>query len=159
MFRRLLRQLFLWRLNQERPTVIRLGLETMVMDNDEALVREGCQPTYKKVKGVQPLQLTWGPFIVDALFRGGKKHGSAGDEAAWIVRDTLTFVRRRYRADVPIVVAMDIGFFDQKLFRAFEELGIDYVCTGKLYDDLTQRARGMDPSLWSTYDNGRQLWE
>ncbi len=136
-----------------------LGLDTMVMDNDEARMREGCQPTYKKVKGFQPLQLTWGPFIVDALFRGGKKHGNAGDTAARVVRDTVTFVRRRYRADVPIVVAMDSGFFDRKLFRAFEELGIGYVCTGKLYDDLTDRARSMDPSLWSTYDNGHQLWE
>lgn len=159
MFRPLLRQLFLWRLNEEQPTVIRLGLDTMVMDNDEARVRQGCQATYEKVKGFQPLQLTWGPFIVDALFRGGKKHGNAGNTAARIVRDTVNLIRRKYRADVPIVVAMDSGFFDQKLFRAFEELGIGYVCTGKLYDDLTDQARGMDPSLWSTYDNGRQLWE
>jgi hypothetical protein len=38
MFRRLLRQLFLWRLKRERPAVIRLGLDTAVMDNDEARV-------------------------------------------------------------------------------------------------------------------------
>jgi hypothetical protein len=159
MFRRLLRQLFLWVLRQVEPPVIRLGLDTMVMDNDEATVREGCQPTYKKVKGFQPLQLTWGPFIIDALFRGGKKNGNAGDVAARMVRDTVNFIRRKYRADVPIILAVDSGFFDQKLFRAFEELGIGYVCTGKLYEDVTELARGMDPSLWSTYDNGHQLWE
>jgi len=54
---------------------------------------------------------------------------------------------------------VDSGFFDQKLFRAFEELGIGYVCTGKLHEDVTELARGMDSSLWSTYDNGYQLWE
>jgi hypothetical protein len=31
----------------------------MVLDNDEALRREGCDPTYKKVKGFQPLHLIW----------------------------------------------------------------------------------------------------
>jgi len=158
-FRHLLRQLFLWRLREERPAVIRLGLDSMVMDNDEAEARQGCQPTYKKVKGFQPLQLTWGPFIIDAVFRGGKKHGNAGEVAARMVRDMVRFIRRKYRADVPIVLATDSGFFDQKLFRAFEDLGIGYVCTGKLYEDITGLAQGMDPSGWSTYDNGHQLWE
>lgn len=50
-FRRLLKWLFLWRLRLEKPEVIVFGLDTMVMDNDEAEKREGCQPTYKKVKG------------------------------------------------------------------------------------------------------------
>jgi len=159
MFRRLLRQLFLWRLNSERPSVLRLGLDSMVMDNDEAVARQGCQPTYKKVKGFQPLQLTWGPFMVDALFRGGKKHGNAGDAAGKMVRDLVSFVRKHYRSDVPIVVALDSGFFDQKLFERFEELGIGYLCTGKLYEDLTSVARGMDRSGWSQFDNGHQLWE
>lgn len=159
MFRRLLLRLFLWELKKVRPSVIRLGLDSMVMDNDEAQARQGCEPTYKKVKGFQPLQLTWGPFVIDALFRGGKKHGNAGVAAGNMVRDTATFIRKHYRADVPIVVAMDSGFFDQKLFRLFEEHRIGYVCTGKLYDDVTDLARGMDPSLWSTYDNGHQLWE
>jgi len=159
MFRRLLRRLFLWRLEQEQPSLIRLGLDSMVMDNDEAEARQGCQPTYKKVKGFQPLQLTWGRLIVDALFRGGKKHGNAGEAAGHMVRDLVHFIRRHYRSDVPIVIAMDSGFFDQKLFAQFEKLGIGYVCTGKLYSDLTELARGTDPSLWSTHDNGHQLWE
>lgn len=159
MFRRLLLRLFLWELKKVRPSVIRLGLDSMVMDNDEAQARQGCEPTYKKVKGFQPLQLTWGPFVIDALFRGGKKHGNAGVAAGNMVRDTASFIRKHYRADVPIVVAMDSGFFDQKLFRLFEEQRIGYVCTGKLYDDVTDLARGMDPSLWHTYDNGHQLWE
>lgn len=158
MFRRLLRRLFLWRLQQAEPAVVVLGLDSMVLDNDDAQVRQGCQPTYKKVKGFQPLQLTWDAFVVDAVFRGGKKNGNAGAVARKTVQTAVRFIRRHYRPDVPIVVRVDSGFFDQKLFRAFEALGIGYVCTGKLYDDITARAQVEDP-LWQRYDNGRQLWE
>lgn len=159
MFRRLLRWLFAWRLNLGEPDVVILGMDTMVMDNDEAEAREGSQPTYKKVKGFQPLQLTWGAFVIDALFRGGKKNGNAGDQAGKMVKQGVAFIRKHYREDVPIVVRLDSGFFDQKLFRLFEEIGIGYVCSGKLLDDITDLARGMDSSLWSEYDNGRQLWQ
>jgi hypothetical protein len=58
-FRWVLQELFLWRLRQKKPRMVVLTLDTMVMDNDEALQREGCDPTYKKVKGFQPLQLIW----------------------------------------------------------------------------------------------------
>jgi hypothetical protein len=40
-FRRLLLGLFLWRLQITKPAYILLGLDTMVMDNDEAKKREG----------------------------------------------------------------------------------------------------------------------
>ena len=159
MFRQLLRQLFLWQLKQSRPAVIVLGLDTMVMDNDEAEARQGCQPTYKKVKGFQPLQLTWGPFVIDALFRGGKKNGNAGDVAGKVVKRAVAFIRKHYRQDVAIILRTDSGFFDQKLFRPFEKLGIGYICSGKLYDDITDRARATDSSAWSEYDNGHQLWQ
>lgn len=56
-FRWGLKQLFVWRLQLHRPSVVQLTLDTMVMENDEALKREGCDPTYKKVKGFQPLPL------------------------------------------------------------------------------------------------------
>jgi hypothetical protein len=67
-FRRVLLRLFLWRLKVEQPRVIVLGLDSMVKDNDDAQIRQGYQPTYRKVKGFQPLQLTCGPFVVDAVF-------------------------------------------------------------------------------------------
>ena len=139
--------------------MVLLGLDTMVMDNDEALRRQGCQPTYKKVKGFQPLQLTWGPFVVDALFRGGKKNGNDGDTAGKIVTHAATFLRKRYDEEVAVIVRMDAGFFDQKLFRTFEEAGIGYVCSGNLEDDITDLAREAGSSQWSEYDNGRQLWQ
>ncbi|MEX1256422.1 MAG: transposase [Gemmatimonadota bacterium] len=158
-FRRVLRQLWLWRLRLEKPEVIVLGLDTMVMDNDEAELREGCQPTYRKVKGFQPLQLTWGPFVVDGLFRGGKKNGNAGEAAANLVRDSVAFLRRHYRRDAAILLRLDAGFFDKKLFRRFEELEIGYVCGGRLQADIVDAAQGMKPEEWFIHDNGHQLWE
>jgi hypothetical protein len=49
LFRRLLQTLFLWRLQITKPDVIELGIDTMVMDNDDALCRKGVKPTYKKI--------------------------------------------------------------------------------------------------------------
>ena len=60
LFRKVLHRLFVWRLTVEQPELITLGIDTMVMDNDEAKKREGVEPTYKKVKGFQPLQMYWG---------------------------------------------------------------------------------------------------
>ena len=56
LFRRLLQDLFLWRLKARKPRVVLLDLDTMVMDNDDAQHREGVDPTYKKRKGFQPLR-------------------------------------------------------------------------------------------------------
>lgn len=58
LFRHLLQRLFLWRLRLAQPEVVMLGLDTMVMDNDEAPKRHGVKPTYKRVKGFQPLQMS-----------------------------------------------------------------------------------------------------
>jgi hypothetical protein len=99
LFRRLLQQLFLWRLKLAKPTVIELGIDTMVMDNDEAKKRHGVQPTYKKKAGFQPLQMTWGRFIVDAVFRGGKKHSNHGDTVQQMLTHMVHKIRSCYRKD------------------------------------------------------------
>jgi hypothetical protein len=159
LLRRLLQRLFLWRLNLARPAVVLLGLDTMVLDNDEALKRQGVEPTYKKVKGFQPLQVTWGRFIVDAVFRSGSKHSNHGDTAEQTLRHLVAEIRRHYRADVPMVVRLDSGFFDQKLFAALEELGVGYIGGGKMYADIQAYARQQDRSGWTPYRDGRHEWE
>ena len=68
-YRSVLNELFIWRLRQEKPKVVILHLDTMVLDNNDAKSREGCNVTYKKVLGFQPLQINWGPYIVDMHFR------------------------------------------------------------------------------------------
>ncbi len=46
----MLQHLFLWRLNLERPEVVVLNIDTMVMDNDDAPKRHGVKPIYKKIR-------------------------------------------------------------------------------------------------------------
>jgi hypothetical protein len=132
LFHKVLQKFFLWRLHIVKPMIIILGLDTMVMDNDEALKRYGVKPTYKKVKGFQPLQMTLGRFIIDAFFRSGNKHSNHSDDAEKMVRGIVELIRKHHREYVPIVISLDRGFFDQKLFRLFECLQIGYICGGKL---------------------------
>jgi hypothetical protein len=80
-YRTILNELFIWRLKEEKPSVITLHLDTMVLDNNDAKKREGCNSTYKKVLGFQPLQINWGPYIVDMHFRSGEKHSNHGNDA------------------------------------------------------------------------------
>ncbi len=158
-FRKLLQALFLWRLQMVNPALIMLGLDTMPMNNDDAEKREGVKPTYKKEKGFQPINLTWCRFIIDTIFRSGDKHSNHGDDAAKMVKRIVALIRKRYREDVPIVIRLDSGFFDQKLFEVFESLGIGYICGGKLYDDLKVIVSNSDQSLWKVYENENQVWE
>ena len=158
LFRRLLLHLFLWRLKLEAPPVVILGIDAMVMDNDEANVRHGVEPTYKKVKGFAPLQMTWGRFLIDAVFRGGKKHSNSGDSVEKMVRHVVTLIRKHYRGDVPIIVRLDSGFFDQKLFELVEELDVGYVCVGKLYGDIKAYAAAVPACAWSQYKRPDKVW-
>lgn len=159
LYRRLLQQLFMWRLRMVKPAVIELGMDTMVMDNDEARKRHGVQPTYKKVKGFQPLQMTWGRFIIDAVFRGGKKHSNDEDTAVQMVTHIVAFIRKHYGKNVPIIIRLDAGFFDQKLFQVFEELGIGYICSGKIYEEMKTMAERTESSQWGQYQNKLQSWD
>ena len=98
LLRSLLMRLFLWRLRIRNPNVIVLGLDTMVMDNDDAVKREGVKPTYKKVLGFAPLQMTWGRYIVDAIFRHGDTHSNHGQDAIKILRHAVRMIRKIGRA-------------------------------------------------------------
>lgn len=159
LFRKVLQKLFLWRLRIAKPAVIVLGLDTMVMDNDEAEKRHGVKPTYKKVKGFQPLQMTWGRFIIDAIFRSGDKHSNHSNDVEKMFRRIVELIRKHYREDVPVVIRMDSGFFDQNLFRVFESLKVGYICGGKLYEDIGVYVYGIDRSFWSRYENRNQVWD
>jgi len=159
LFRGLLKRLFLWRLKVKGPSLIVLGLDPMVMDNNEAQVREGVEPTYKRVKGFQPLHLTWGRFIVDAVFRSGSKHSNHSDTVEKMITHMVRSIRDNYREDIPIIVRMDSGFFDQGLFEVFEALGIGYICGGRIYDDIKGYISLLDRACWGRLDKGEGVWE
>jgi hypothetical protein len=160
LFRRLLQTLFIWRLKIKQPEVIELGIDTMVMDNDDAQCRHGVKPTYKRKKGFQPLQMNWGSLIVDAVFRGGNKHSNHGDTVQHMTGHMVKKIRNQYRKDIPIIIRMDSGFFDQKIFKHCENLNIGYVCGGKMYKDIKSLAEGTGDQAWSRYCSGKKdAWE
>ncbi len=161
LFRRLLQKLFLWRLQITRPDIIELGIDTMVMDNDDAVCRQGVKPTYKKKKGFQPLQMNWGRFIVDAVFRSGDRHSNHGDTVQKMILHIVIMIRRHYRWDVPIIIRMDSGFFDQKIFKRCEALQIGYICGGRIYKDIKNMAGNWEPSSWKRFKSKKkeQVWE
>ena len=160
-FRRLLLQLFLWRLRLEAPKVIIIGLDTMVMDNDDALTREGVKPTYKKILGFAPLQMTWGRFIIDAIFRSGDTHSNHADHALKMIKYIVKMVRTRYSQSVPIIVRMDSGFIDQKLFNATEALGIGYICGGRFLPDIKTLVKNTPESAYQHHfgKTEEDVWE
>lgn len=159
LFRRLLQKLFIWRLKITRPSVIILGLDAMILDNDDAKCRHGVEPTYKKVKGFGALQLSWGRFLIDSVFRGGSKHSNHEDTAKKMVRHAVSQIQKHYSTEVPIVVRFDSGFFDKDLFGSHEEQHIGYIGTGKLYKDIKHFVSSADPSYWGSYENSRQIWD
>jgi hypothetical protein len=160
LFRRLLQRLFIWRLHITQPEIVELGIDTMVMDNDDAHCRHGVKPTYKKKKGFQPLQMNWRRLIVDAVFRGGDKHSNHGDTVQKMIRHIVKMIRKQYRQNIPIIIRMDSGFFDQKIFDVCETLKIGYVCGGKLYQDIKAVAGQAGDEDWTRYCSGKKdYWE
>ncbi|GAX61743.1 NAD-dependent aldehyde dehydrogenase [Candidatus Scalindua japonica] len=152
-FRKILRKMFIWRLRRENPEVIDLTLDTMVMDNDEAQKRYGVQPTYKKVKGFQPLQAIWNGKIVDAVFRGGKKHSNYGNTVVNMMRDLVRVIREEYSETVTIIVRLDSGFFDEKILQACDNLGVGFICTGKMYKGVKEYVGVQLEDQWVNYSN------
>ena len=157
-FRWVLKEMFVWRLKLAAPREVVLTLDTMVMDNDEAGKREGCDPTYKKVKGFQPLHLIWEGKIVDAIFRRGKRHSNYGNDVEKMTRGIVTLIRTRYDASVSIVIRLDAGFFDEKNFALCDQLGIGFIATGKAYEAIKKKVAAIAEKEWKEYDNARQVW-
>jgi hypothetical protein len=113
-FNTILHELFVWRLRISKPQIIELGIDTMVMDNDDSKKREGNEVTYKRKKGFQPLHICWGPFLIDVLFRKGSAHSNHGTDYPDRVKAVVNLIRKRYSKDVPIIICADSGFADQK---------------------------------------------
>ena len=169
-FRKILRTLFIWRLNIEKPKVVELWIDTMVMDNNDAEKREGCEPTYKPVKGFQPLHVKWGRFLIDVIFRKGSCHSNHGTDYTDTVRDIVNLIREKYDKNVPIIVNNDSGFFDQKAFDVFEqELKIHWVTAGRFYQAVKEGVENIkainseliqkkQTGTFSVYNNGKKVW-
>jgi len=153
-FRKILDELFLWRLKLENPRHIILGVDTMVLDNDDAPGREGVEFTYKKKKGFQPLHITWGPFLAGVIFRKGSAHSNHENDFIESVERIVKLIRKRYAKDIPIIIVADTGFFDQKAFEYFEDkLKIQYVVTGRLLKYILNDIKRIPKKLFSRYEH------
>jgi hypothetical protein len=129
---KILHALFIWRLKIELPKIIFLGIDTMVLDNDDSKKKECCEVTYKKKKGFQPLHITWGPFLIDVLFRNGKAYSNHGTDYTDRVKAIVELIRERYSCDVPIILCADSGFADQKAFDYFDTINVHFVTTRRI---------------------------
>jgi hypothetical protein len=157
--RKIVNTLFVWRLILEKPKVIILDIDTMVLNNDDAKKRHGCDVTYKHCKGFQPLQITWNNIIVDAHFRRGSAHSNHGNDVQKALSSIVGLIRNHYRSDIPIVVTCDSGFLDEKNLHYFDAtLGIGFICFGKLYDSIKQQVRSISPAEFKEYGHGQKLW-
>ena len=158
-FNKILNELFIWRLHITKPRIIKLGIDTMVMDNDSAVKREGNEVTYKRKKGFQPLHISWGPLLIDVLFRKGSAHSNHGTDYMDRVRSVVKFIRKRYSQDVPIILCSDSGFADQKAYDIFEqELHIHYITTGKLYNDVTDYVQDLPNEAFGKISKDKVVW-
>jgi hypothetical protein len=157
-FRKILQKLFIWRLNIENPDVICIDIDTMVMDNTGADIRHGVEPAYKKEQGFQPLQVTWGRFVIDAVFRGGSCHSNHEDTVIKTVARLVNLIRSQYSEDAVIVLTCDCGFFDQKNFKEFEKLGIYYAAAARITEDVRKTVSSVPEENFSELKKEKQTW-
>ncbi len=153
-FREIILELFIWRLKIEQPKYIILGADTMVLDNNDAKIREGVEYTYKKKKGFQPLHISWDSFLIDVIFRKGSAHSNHGNDFIKSVSRIINLIRERYSKDVPIILVADSAFLDQKAFKFFEKtLKINFIVTGKIYSELWDIIKKIDKKAFNRYEH------
>ena len=158
-FNKILHKLFIWRLNITRPEIIILGIDTMVLDNNDAKKREGSETTYKKKKGFQPLHICWGPFLIDVLFRKGSAHSNHGSDYTQRVKAIVKLIRTYYCEQVPIILCADSGFADQKAYEYFEnKLGIHYITTSKIYADVKEYVKDIPSQNFGEFKKNKAIW-
>ncbi len=59
--------------------------------------------------------------VVDLFFRKGSDHSNHGTDYIDIVGGIVNLIRKEDDQNVPIIINIDSGFFDQKDFDYFEE--------------------------------------
>lgn len=158
LFRRLIQQLFLWRLRVRDPEVVILGMDTMVMNNHGAKEREGVEPTYKGPEGFHPFQISWDRYVADAILRGGSKHSNDGTTAIKAIEHLTRKIRTALGEEIPIVVRMDAGFCDQHIYEACEQLGLGYISSGRLLGEIKDEAEERPEEGWSIFEGSSQEW-
>ena len=158
LFRKILKKLFIWRLKIDCPQSIVIDMDPSILDNDDASKRHGVGPAYNNKKGFGPLFFTWDRFVIDAVFRGGIRHSNYSDTAVKAVTQIVELIRSAYAKDVVIILTCDAGFFDQKNFQAFEELGIFYIAGARMTQDVKKVVSSLPESAFNCLKKNDQVW-
>jgi hypothetical protein len=156
---KILFKIFIWRLMLEKPEIIILGLDTMVLNNDDAKKRMGVNYTYKKVCGYHPLHIYWNGFFVNLAFHEGSDSPNHNNDLFTLLKETVEQIRKQYDKDVEIIVVSDSGFFDQKYFRLMEGLGVYFICGGKIFDSIKIELMKHLPEEWKKFDKKGDIIE
>lgn len=157
-----LASLFVRCLKKDTPECIVLGLDSMVMNNDDAKCRHGVSPTYKKKNGYHPLQMTYKNMIIDGIFRSGSRASHELKQSKAMIGRMVRLIREALGPDVVIIVRLDAGYFDQKLLKFMDEdLKIGFVVGGKLYADFKGGMEQLpeDGQNWGTYVSEGRSWK
>ena len=160
-FRRFLLHMFKKDLKDKKPPHVILDIDTVVYDNDTALKREGCSPTYKKVKGFQPLMVKWNNMVVWAEFREGKLHSNHGTTVHHVLELLIKLIRNVLGKEISIITTLDSGFFDQKIFSYLEKKEVSYICSGKMFKDVVANIANVPEENFKefTSPNPDGVWE
>ena len=142
-------------LKDEAPNEVVLFLDSCVYNNDGAKCRAGVKPTYKKYQGYHPINLIWNGLYVDTYFQSGHCSTNHGDIVQVMLKNATKSIRDVLGHEVPIIVRMDGGFYDQKIFKLCDELGINFVCAGKVYKDHIFDVH----SFTGIYENKNVVWK
>ena len=159
LYNKILHKLFIWRLKIESPKIIIMGIDTMVLDNDDSKKKEGCEVTYKKKKGFQPLHISWGTFLIDVLFRNGKAHSNHGTDYINRVTAIVELIRKQYSSKIPIILCADSGFSDQKAFDYFDEINVHFIITSRIYDDIKEYAAELPSEQYNELSKDKAIWK
>lgn len=158
LLRPIIRQVFLSALRASNPKKVVLFLDSCVYDNDGSKCRGGVKPTYKRKKGYHPVNLIWHGLYVDTVFQRGDYSTNHDGVAIKMLEETIPLIRQELGEDIQIIVRMDGGYYDQKIFTACDKLSINFVCAGKRYRDhqyLEQRAL---ESFDGVFRNNNSQW-
>ncbi len=130
-YEKIIIELFIWRLKIENPKIIKLFVDTFVLKNESCQKREGVSWTYKKAMGYQPLNIIWNGFPILTILKPGKSHALSENTVREKIIKIVKIIRKRYSEEIEIIVKMDTGFLDEKLFKMLSDLNIYFVSVAR----------------------------
>ena len=157
--RPLIRQSAISALKAKSPERVILFLDSSVYDNDGAKCRGGVEYTYKKKEGYHPINLIWQGMYMDTVFQKGSCSTNHDGVAIEMIKEITPLIREALGEDIPIIVRMDSGYFDQKIFSACDYLKINFVCAGKRYKDHQVFERKHIDDFDGTFQNKGCTWK